>query len=131
MLMAWAVPGMADVYVIGHTSNAAPALSKSQVADLYLGRARAFPSGEFALIFDQPRDAEARQRFYQAYTGMALPQVNAYWSRLMFTGQVQPPLQLPDDRAVTDVVKRNPSAIGYVLSKPSDAGVRVLAHVPD
>lgn len=116
----------ADVYVVGHANSEVSTLSKTQVADLYLGRARTLPSGGFALVFDQPRDSPARERFFKAMANMPLTQVNAYWSRLMFTGQVQPPMQLPNDQAILDVVARNASAVGYVTQTPKDKNVRVL-----
>lgn len=121
----------ADVYVIGNATGPVRSLSKPQVADFYLGRSRVFPSGDFVLVFDQPRDSAARARFFRAFTGMELQQVNAYWSRLMFAGQIQPPIQLPNDQAVIDVVKRNPSAIGYVVTAPTESNVRILVQLPD
>lgn len=117
---------LADVYVIGHANTEVSTLSKSQVADLYLGRTRTLPSGEFALVFDQPRDSQIRERFFKAVANMPLTQVNAYWSRLMFTGQVQPPIQLPSDQSILEVVGRNASAVGYVTQSPKEKNVRVL-----
>jgi hypothetical protein len=44
----------------------------------------------------------------------------------MFSGQTMPPQPLPSEATVLDVVKRNPSAIGYLGQEPGDAGVRVV-----
>ena len=120
-LTAWA-----DIAVVVNAANPVKQLSVQQVSDLYLGRARSFPNGEYALVFDLMRGDTLRQQFFTSLAGMAPQQVNAYWSRLMFTGQVLPPQQLPNDAMVLDIVRRNPGAIGYVKAQALDASVRVV-----
>lgn len=117
---------MADVLVIVNAANPVRILSNDDVAGLYLGRSRTFASGEFALVFDQPRDSELRRKFFKLAANMAIGQVNTYWSRLMFSGQEMPPQALPTEQAVIDIVRRNPGAIGYVSVPPKEAGVRVV-----
>lgn len=119
-------PAQADLALIVNASNPVRQLSVQQVADLYLGRARTFPNGEYALVFDLPRDDVLRQKFFTSLTGMSPQQVNAYWSRLMFSGQVLPPQTLPNERAVLDIVRRNPGAMGYVKADGLDSSVRVV-----
>lgn len=127
-LLVWLIPllAMADMAVIVNSANPVKQLTQAQVADLYLGRSRSFPGGEYALVFDLPRDAPLRERFFTRLAGMTPQQVNAYWSRLMFTGQVLPPQALPNDQAVLDIVRRNPGAVGYVKAEGLDSGVRVV-----
>ena len=121
-LSAWA-----DFYVVAHAANAQRSLNLKQAVDLYMGRSRTFGNGDFALLFDLPRDAPQRAAYYQALTGMSPAQVNSYWSRLMFSGQTLPPQPLPGETAMADLVKRNPSAVGYVLQEPAaDKGLRVV-----
>jgi ABC-type phosphate transport system substrate-binding protein len=117
---------LAEIAVIVHPTNPVKQMTVQQVYDLYLGRARNFPGGEFALVFDLPRDDALREKFFQSLAGMSPQQVNAYWSRLMFTGQVLPPQPMPNDRAVLDIVRRNPGAVGYVKAEGIDNGVRVV-----
>lgn len=121
----------ADIAVIVNAANPVKQLSVQQVSDLYLGRARAFPGGEYALVFDLPREDALREKFFTKLAGMSPQQVNAYWSRLMFTGQVLPPQPMPNDRAVLDIVRRNPGAIGYVKADEIDASVRVVLTVKE
>lgn len=116
----------ADIAVIVNTANPANQMNVQQVADLYLGRTRNFSSGEFALVFDQMRDSPLRARFFQMLSGMSQQQINAYWSRMMFSGQVIPPQQLPDDRTVLEIVRRNSGAIGYVNAQGVDTSVRTV-----
>jgi len=126
ILTAMPVCARGDIFVIVNAANPVAALSQKEVLDIYMGRKRAFPSGEYVLSFDQARDGVVREQFYRMLTGMSLSQVNGYWSRLMFTGQLLPPQPLPDDSAVLDVVRRNTGAIGYVETPPSDNSVTVI-----
>ncbi|MEO5686644.1 MAG: hypothetical protein ABIR54_04720 [Burkholderiaceae bacterium] len=126
-LSAAALPARADVFVVVPIASTVKAMTQKELLDLYMGRSRAFPDGTFALPFDLPRDAPGRAAFYRALTGMELAQINSYWSRLMFSGQTLPPQPLPTEAAMVELVKRNPSAVGYVLQEPAaDKGLRVV-----
>ncbi len=126
-LSAAALPARADVFVVVPIASTVKAMTQKELLDLYMGRSRAFPDGTFALPFDLPRDDPGRAAFYRALTGMELAQINSYWSRLMFSGQTLPPQPLPTEAAMVELVKRNPSAVGYVLQEPAaDKGLRVV-----
>jgi len=122
---------MADIVVIVNAANPVRSMSAEEVAALYLARSRNFPSGELALVFDQPRESALRQRFFKLVANMAIGQVNTYWSRLMFSGQEMPPQSLPGEQAVIDIVRRNPGAIGYVSIPPKESGLRVVLQVKE
>jgi ABC-type phosphate transport system substrate-binding protein len=125
-----AASGWAQEAVIVNPANPLKTLTREQVSDLYFGRIKAFPNGEFPLILDQTSEA-VRSDFFQALAGMPLYQVNVYWSRLKFSGRVLPPQQLPDDSAVIDMVRRNPRAIGFVRNPPKDGSVRVVLQLTE
>jgi hypothetical protein len=116
----------ADFYLVVHAGNAQAALTQKEAVDLFMGRQRTFPRGDFALVFDLPRDSPQREAFYKALTGMSLAQVNSYWARLMFAGQSLPPQPLPDEAAMLDIVRRNPSALGWVSKEPNDKNIRTV-----
>ena len=120
------LPACADIYVVVPASSAVHAMTQKEVVDLYMGRSRAFPGGDIALPFDLPRDNPGHAAFYEALTGLGQAQINSYWSRLMFSGQTMPPPALPTEASMADVVKRNPSAIGYLLQEPTDKGLHVV-----
>ena len=129
LLFPW--QAFADVFVIVNAANPVHSMSAEEVAALYLARSRVFPSGEFALVFDQPRDSALRQQFFKQVAHMAIGQVNTYWSRLMFSGQEMPPQQLPNEQAVMDIVRRNPGAIGYISTPPKEPGLRVVLQLKE
>jgi ABC-type phosphate transport system substrate-binding protein len=113
----------AEVAVIANSRSGLDALTAKQVQDIFLGRTRTFPDGRYALPVDQ---SPLRAEFYQKLTSRPVEQINAYWARIMFTGQASPPLQLPDDAAVLKTIRENEGAIGYVDKSRLDKTVRVL-----
>lgn len=129
--LAPAMPAQADVYVVVPVASPVKSMTQKQVVDLYMGRTRELPGGDLALPFDLPRDHPARAAFYLALTGLGPAQVNSYWSRLMFSGQTQPPQSLPSEGAMADLVRRNPSAVGYLMQEPVDKGLRVVLVLKD
>jgi len=128
LAMAWAV-ARADIYVIVNANNAMRPLTNKEAIDLFMGRTRTFPNGDYVLACDLPRDHASRVTFYQSLTGMTQAQLNSYWSRLMFTGQVMPPQTIGSEAAMLEMVRRNPGAIGYVGQEPQDKGVRVVLTI--
>jgi len=125
----WPTAARADLYVVVHPDNPVRALTAKEVTEIFLGRTRAFSSGEFAVPLDLPAESPARVRFYETLTGVPMAQVNSYWSRLMFSGQVTPPRALPDEASVGLAVRRQRGAIGYLTQEPADASLRVVAVV--
>lgn len=126
LLALLALPARADFFLVVHASNPQRSLTQKQAVDLFMGRTRVFSNGDFALIFDLPRDHPRRAAFYEALTGMSVAQVNSYWSRLMFSGQSVPPQALPDEAAVANLLRRNPSALGWLSKEPSEPGLRTV-----
>jgi ABC-type phosphate transport system substrate-binding protein len=120
-------PAQADIAVIVHPANPVQSLTARQVAELYLGRVRTFETSQYAVIVDQGHDDRVRERFFKGISGMSLGQVTAYWARLKFTGQVQPPQALPGDASVLEFVRNTPSAIGYISQANAvDARVKTV-----
>jgi hypothetical protein len=59
-------------------------------------------------------------------TGRDAAQVKAVWSRLIFTGQGQPPKELADAAAVKKAVAADPKMVGYIDKSQVDAAVKVV-----
>ena len=130
-LLALAVAALAplahaDFYLIVQAANPQPALTQREAVGMFMGRNRAFHSGEVAQVYDLPRDSTQRAEFYQRLTGMGPAQINSYWARLMFSGQTMPPYAVQDEAAMVAVVKSNANAIGWLRKEPNDKALRVL-----
>ena len=102
---------VAEIVVIGNIQNNQQELTALQVQDIYMGRTRAFPDGKLAYPFDQ---TNLRSEFYLKLTQRPIAQINAYWARLMFSGQTSPPTKLPDDQSIIKIIQEHEGAIGYI-----------------
>lgn len=101
-------------------------LQQAQVVAYFTGRQRALPNGEPVQPLDLPPEHPLRERFYRLLTGYNAAQMNSYWARLSFSGQMRPPLVMPSEAAMQRQLRENPRAIGYLARVPEDAGLRVL-----
>lgn len=124
----------ADIVVIVHPENPVRSMTPKQVSDFYMGRARHFQLGEdqaplAATIYELPADSAVRETFFRLLNGMSLSQLNAYWARLRFSGEVLPPATVADSRSVLDTVSRNRNAIGYVDATAVNDSVRVVLRL--
>jgi ABC-type phosphate transport system substrate-binding protein len=123
LLMLALPPAYADsrIAIVTHKGGAIDSLTRKQVADIYMGRGAELRKHPDLLVLDYQGDSKLRERFYLALTGKSLPQINAYWARLAFSGQANPPRRMTDEAAVLQSIKRNPDVLGYVdFPKVSD-----------
>lgn len=111
----------ADIVVVGHPSAAA--MTKDQVADVFLGKSQA------ASPVDQSETAPIYADFYKRATGKDPAQVKATWSRLVFTGKAQAPKQAGDSAGVKKAVAADAKAVGYIEKSAVDGTVKVLLTV--
>lgn len=111
----------AELVVITHPS--AGALSKDQVADIFLGKSQAFTP------LDQAEASPVYADFYKKATGRDVAQVKSTWSRIVFSGKGQPPKQLPDSAAVKKAVAADPKAVGYIEKSAVDGSVKAAVSL--
>jgi hypothetical protein len=124
LLATWTLTGPAvandpasanDVVVVMGTG--AMALSKDQVANLYLGRDTDLKP------LDLRESSAVRVAFYKKATGRGPAEVKAVWSRLMFTGQGQPPKEMVDaaavKMAVAGILKPSETSLGQISTHRS------------
>jgi ABC-type phosphate transport system substrate-binding protein len=116
--------------VIVNAASKVSTATTAEISDLFLGRSRSLGDIKQAIVLDQPIASPLRARFYRALTGKEIAEINAYWARLLFSGQSSPPLAMPDAATVLDMVRTNPTAIGYLEKAPDDKGVRVVLQLP-
>ncbi len=125
-LCAAASMAQAGVVVVMSAKSDVDALTKAQVAQIYLAKSDALPDGRVAKPVDQAEGASVRNEFYQKVAAKDAAQMKAYWSQLTFTGKAQPPKKVSGDAAVKAAVADNASAIGYIDSGAVDGSVKVV-----
>jgi ABC-type phosphate transport system substrate-binding protein len=116
----------ADVVAVVSSKNPVTLLSKSQVADIFLGKTARFPDGTLAVPIDQEEGSAARDEFYATFTSKSPAQVKSHWTKIIFTGRGQPPMTVSNSAAVRQLVAANPRAISYIERSAVDSSVKVL-----
>ncbi|MBB1327117.1 phosphate ABC transporter substrate-binding protein [Pseudoalteromonas sp. SR45-1] len=116
---------LAQVAVIVNPSNA-NALDAETIKKIYLGKAKSFDNGNKVNPATQNGTAIADE-FNSKVVGKSSSQLNAYWSKLVFTGKGTPPEKFDSDQAVIDFVAANGDSIGYIDSSKATDKVKVIA----
>ena len=93
---------------------------------MFFGRNRQFFNGVEAQPVDMPDSHPDRARFYRALVGKEVSEVNAYWSRQVFSGRMQPPTKVNTTDDVMKWVSSHPGGIGFIDLSRADARVRVV-----
>lgn len=123
-----------NLVVVVNAKMPAPALTAKDVTDLYLGRTRNLSNGQAVVPLDNPAASATRARFYKALTGKAITDINAYWARLLFTGQSSPPQPMADTATLLDAVRSSPSMMAYVeqsqIPNPEALGLKIVLSIP-
>lgn len=89
-------------------------LSEIQVSKLYLGKSKHLPGQGKAYIIDMADDSDIKREFHQKVTHKNTSQLQAYWSRLIFTGKGKPPHTVRTPELILSLVSNNENAIGYI-----------------
>jgi ABC-type phosphate transport system substrate-binding protein len=117
---------MADMVAVVSSKNPLTSLTKSQVADIFLGKTARFPDGTLAVPIDQEEGSAARDEFYAAFAGKSPAQIKSHWTKIIFTGRGQPPMAASGSAEVRRLLAKNPQAISYIERSAVDSSVKVL-----
>lgn len=128
--MVGTVEALAEVVVVVSAASRVTALTRHQVVDIFLGKTSRFPDGSLAAPIDGAEGSAARDEFYLAFAGKSPAQVNAHWSKAVFTGRGEPPPVAADAAALKKRLGTDPNAIGYLDESLVDASVKVMLPPP-
>jgi ABC-type phosphate transport system substrate-binding protein len=117
---------MADVVAVVSAKSAITTLTKTELADIFLGRVSRFPNGVQAVPVDQAEDAPARALFYAQIAGRSGAQMKAYWAKIIFTGRGQPPQAMHSNEELKRRIALDPAAIGYIEENLVDDTIKVV-----
>ncbi|MFT5758132.1 MAG: ABC-type phosphate transport system substrate-binding protein [Alteromonadaceae bacterium] len=102
------------IVVVVNKANPIDKLSRSELIDLFMGKYVSFPNDVKAIPVELNGDNKIKVDFYQNLVGMPLSRVNAYWSRLRFTGRKRTAVFKPNESDLIAFIIANKQAIGYV-----------------
>ena len=71
-----------------------------------------------------------RAEFYKKVLDKDPAQVQAIWSKLLFTGKAKAPKEFKSSAEVKKYVSETPNAMGYIEKSAVDDSVKVVAIVP-
>jgi ABC-type phosphate transport system substrate-binding protein len=120
----------AEVAIVVNNSVAVSSISSDVAANIFLGKVDELPGGTRMVPIDQEDGQKVRAEFYAKVVKKDAAQLNAYWSRLIFTGKGEPPKKVADNTDVLALVAANPNIIGYVDASAVNSSVKVLLRVP-
>jgi ABC-type phosphate transport system substrate-binding protein len=115
---------VAEVVVIVAHDSPISSMTRDQLADLFLGKVSGLPGIGTITPVDQEEGAAVREQFYKKAASKNSAQLNAYWSRRIFTGKGEPPIAAGNTSAVKRAVASNPYVIGYIPESALDGTVR-------
>ena len=116
----------AELVVVVNARCGVAAMTRNEVSNIFFGRNRQYFNGIEAQPVDLSDIHPDRKRFYGLLVGKDLSEINAYWSRQVFSGRMQPPVKVNSTEEVLKWVVSHPGGIGVVDLAKADARVRVV-----
>ncbi len=116
----------AEIAVVVHPSNTSE-ISTADISRIYLGKLKSFPSGGTVVALDQPEGTPARDAFVKQILNKTESQLKAYWSKLVFSGQGQPPKVVDSSAEMLALIAANPNMIGFVDVSEVNDSVKVIS----
>lgn len=115
-----------SIVVVVNPSSGVETLSRNDVINIFLGSFRQLPSGIPALPVDLPQGHAARAEFYRLLVGKNPSEINAYWSRLIFSGKTRPPIQAQRIEDAVSMVQGSVGAITYLERSKVSGRLRIV-----
>jgi ABC-type phosphate transport system substrate-binding protein len=128
LLLLCPLLGNAELVVVTGKNSAVNSLSENEVRQLFSGQLRSL-GGQRVQAVDLPSSSKEREAFYQKLLGRTPEQMRAYWTRLIFTGQGQPPREVSGTQELTTLVGSSGDFIGYLPAEAAGANVKVLYRI--
>lgn len=88
-------------------------LNRGEVINLFMGRSRKLDQNSLALPLDIANNNDTKAAFYQMLVNRDLPEINSYWTRVMFAGDASPPRQVSNFDQVRQLIRDNRGTIAY------------------
>lgn len=115
-----------DVYVFTNKSVPDKALSAAELKNIFLGKKVRWADNQ-RVDCVMLRDSACQESFLNQHIRKTSFQFNNYWKKQIFTGKGRPPRAFDSQQALVDYVSQTSGAIGFSCSRPSAAGVKVVA----
>ena len=116
--------------IIVNTENPTSSLTRDQISNLFLKKAKRWDNGVQAQPVDLPSKSATRDSFSRAIHRRSSMAIKNFWTKSIFSGKSSPPPELATDAEVVAYVEENAGAIGYV-PLTSDTGTAKAIVITD
>ncbi|TAK07067.1 hypothetical protein EPO44_04595 [bacterium] len=100
-------------------------ISPEELKSIYLKDRKTWQDGTPIIPIDLGQ-SEAQEQFSIKILKKNLREVKIYWIQQIFTARAAPPLIVPGDHQVKEVIASNPGAVGYIHSRSLDNTVKPI-----
>ncbi|WP_139141971.1 hypothetical protein [Alteromonas lipolytica] len=111
---AGVVASEAAIAIVVAQNSTIESISKRELIDVFMGRFDVLESGQKVQPVDYVNGSALRANFYRALVGKSERQINAYWSRLIFSGRAKPPAQVDSISESVEFILTNNTALSYI-----------------
>lgn len=108
-----------SVQVIVHPIAQTATLNSRQLLRIYTLQQKRWPNGRKIKVYTLPLLTPTHQLFVKKVLRSQTYQLERHWKRLLFSGIGKAPTQIDDEKAMIDMVRNTPGAIGYISSTTS------------
>ncbi|MES3022247.1 MAG: hypothetical protein V4857_11770 [Pseudomonadota bacterium] len=117
-------PALAEIVVVVNPKNPATRMFATQASQFFLGKSTMFTP------VDQSEGSPIRAEFYKKCAGKEAAEVNAIWSKIVFTGKGRPPKVYASAAEVKKAVAADVNAIAYIDKAELDDSVKAILSLP-
>lgn len=115
----------AELAVVAGKNSPIEKLDGREVADIFLAKITRLADGQRVTPLEL-RDSTFRASFYRGIAGKTLPQINSYWTALIFTGKGKPPRSIDEIDRLMELLANDPHAITYLPLDQVSKATKVL-----
>ena len=119
----------AELAVVTSDRASLNSLTENEVKQLFSGQLRQI-GGNRIQPLDLPSSSKLREEFYRKLLGRSPEQMRAYWTRLIFTGQGQPPREVSGAQEMGTLLNSSLEFIGYLPVEELTGNTKVLYRLP-
>jgi hypothetical protein len=101
-------------------------MTRNEVINIFFGRYRQFFNGREAQPVDLVDNHPVRGQFYRRLVGKDLAEVNAYWSRQIFSGRLQALPRVATPEEAIKWIAAQPCGIGFIEQAKADARFNIV-----
>ncbi|MCL2635030.1 MAG: hypothetical protein FWD50_00145 [Betaproteobacteria bacterium] len=120
------LPASGSLAVVVNARCGVAVLTRNEVINIFFGRYRLFFNGREAQPADLEDSHPLRGQFYRRLVGKDVSEINAYWSRQIFSGRMQALPKVATPEEMSKWVVANPCGIGFVEQGRVDARFNIV-----